>query len=147
MTTYAGSKAQAGRGSTLSIGATPTEIGECSDVPFTRPEWDFVDVTNLDSGSDQEMLPTIRKAASFTVKGNRVSSDAGQLAVETAYGSGALTAFTLQLPKTAAQTSTGDKYAFNAFVKSSSFDVTPTKQVEFSIALQTSGPITFTAGS
>jgi hypothetical protein len=145
--TYTGSKAQAGRGSTLSIGGTPTEIGEIVDVPFTRPEWDFVDVTNLDSGSDQEMLPTIRKAASFTAKGNRVGTDAGQLLVETAYANAALNSFTIQLPKTAAQTTSGDKYVFNAYVKGASFDVSPTKQVDYSIMLQTSGPVVFTAGS
>lgn len=147
MSGYTGSKAQAGRGSTLSIGATPTEIGEMTDVSFNRPEWDFVDVTNLDSGSDQEMLATIRKAASFTAKGNRVAADAGQLLVETAYATGALSAFTLQLPKTSTQTVSGDKYTFNAYVKSASFDVAPTKQIEYSISLQTSGPVTFTAGS
>lgn len=144
---YTGSKAQAGRGSTFSIGGTPTLIGEVSDIPFNRPEWDFVDVTNLDSGSDQEMLSTIRKAASFTVKGNRVAADAGQLLVEAAYASGAINSFTITLPKTATQTVSGDKYAFNAFVKSASFDVAPTKQVEYSINLQTSGPVTYTAGS
>jgi hypothetical protein len=144
---YTGSKAQAGRGSMLSIGATPTEIGECSDVPFNRPEWDFVDVTNFDSGSDQEMLSTIRKAATFAVKGNRVSADAGQLLVETAYANGALTAFVLQLPKTATQTTKGDSYAFNAYVKSAGFDVSTTKQIQFNLNLQTSGPVTFTAGT
>jgi len=145
--TYSGSKAQAGRGSTLSIGATPTEIGEMTSVPFNRPEWDFVDVTNFDSTSDQEMLPTIRKAATFSVKGNRVATDAGQLLVEAAYASGALNSFTILLPKTATQTTTGDKYLFNAYVKGASFDVAVTKQVEYTINLQTSGPITYTAGS
>ena len=144
---YAGSKSQAGRGSMLSIGATPTEVGECSDVPFTRPEWDFVDVTNFDSSSDQEMLATIRKAATFACKGNRVMSDAGQLLVEAAYQSGALTAFTLTLPKTPTQTTKGDVYTFNAFVKTFGFDISPTKQIEFNLSLQTSGAVTFTAGS
>jgi len=144
---YTGSKAQPGRGSKLSIGTTPTEIGEVSDVPFNRPEWDFVDVSNFDSAVDQEMLPTMRKAASFTAKGNRVAADAGQLLVEAAYASGALNSFTLLLPLAAGQTVTGDKYVFNAYVKSCQFDVATTKQVEYSILLQTSGPITYTAGS
>lgn len=144
---YSGSKAQAGRGSTLSIGATPTEIGEVSDVQFSRPEMDLVDVTNFDSGGDQELLPTIRKSNTFTVKGNRVSSDAGQQAAETAYQTFALSAFTLQLPKTPTQTVAGDKYTFNAYVKNLSFDVATTKQIEFSMMLQISGAVTFTAGS
>jgi predicted secreted protein len=145
--TYTASKAQAGRGSVFSIGGTPTEIGEVTDISFNRPEWDFVDVTNLDSGSDQEMLPTIRKATTFTVKGNRVAADAGQTAVETAYASAALAAFTLLLPKTATQTVSGDKYTFSAYVKNAAFDVAPTKQIEYNISLQTSGAVTYTAGS
>ncbi|HKD60545.1 MAG TPA: hypothetical protein VKB47_08795 [Terracidiphilus sp.] len=144
---YTGSKSQAGRGSQFLIGATPTEVGECSDVQFNRPEWDFADVTNLDSGSDQELLSTIRKATTINLKGNRVSSDAGQVLVETNYQSGAEVAFTLQLPKTGSQVTAGDKYVGNAFVKASTFDVTPTKQIEFNITLQPTGPITLTVGS
>ena len=146
-TAYNGSQAQAGRGSVFAVGATPTTVGECSDVQFNRPDWDFVDVTNLDSGSDQELLPTIRKATTITLKGNRVPADAGQTALETAYQSGAKIAFTLTLPKSGTQTVAGDKYTGNAYVKSSTFDVTPTKQIEFNVVLQPTGPITETAGS
>lgn len=145
--TYTGSKAQAGRGSLLSIGSTPTPIGECADVPFNRPEWETVDVTNFDSGMDEEQLVTIRKAATFSVTGNRVSSDAGQEAAEDAYQTGTLTAFTFALPKTTAQTATGDTYAFKAYVKGSSFKVQPTGKIEFTLNLQTSGPVLLTVGS
>jgi hypothetical protein len=144
---YTGSKAQAGRGSLLSIGATPTPIGECADIPFNRPEWETVDTTNFDSGADEEQLVTIRRAATFSVTGNRVSSDAGQTAAETAYQTGALTTFTLQLPKTTVQTTAGDKYAFSAFVKGSNFKLSPTGKIEFTLNLQTSGPVTLTPGS
>jgi predicted secreted protein len=145
--TYSGSQAQAGRGSTLSIGSTPVAIGELADVPFKRGEWDNVDVTNFESGSDQELLPTIRKSVTFTLKGNRVSTDAGQAAVETAYQSGALATFKLQLLKNPAQTTTGDYYSFSAYIKASDFDVKTTDKIEFSITLQTSGAITLTEGS
>jgi hypothetical protein len=144
---YTGSKAQAGRGSLLSIGATPTPIGECADIPFNRPEWETVDITNFDSGSDEEQLVTIRRAATFSVTGNRVSSDAGQISVEAAYQSGALTPFTLQLPKTGAQTTSGDKFTFSAYVKGSNFKLSPTGKIEFTLNLQTSGPIPFVQGS
>jgi hypothetical protein len=144
---YTGSKAQAGRGSILAIGATPTPIGECSDVPFNRPEWETVDTTNFDSGSDEEQLVTIRRAATFSITGNRVSSDAGQVAAETAYQSGALMPFTFTLPKTTAQTSSGDKYAFQAYVKGSNFKASPTGKVEFTLNLHSSGPVVLTAGT
>jgi hypothetical protein len=145
--TYTGSKAQAGRGSNISIGATPTAIGEITDVPVTRPKWDTDDVTNLESGSDSEFITTIRKSASFTLKGNRVSSDAGQEAVESAYQSGAITAFVITLPKNASQTTTGDSYSFNALILSYDFTISPTKKIEFSIDLQVSGGMPLTAGS
>jgi hypothetical protein len=145
--TYGGSQAQAGRGSTLSIGATPTLIGEVKDVPLNRGKWDVVDTTNFESGSDSEQLVTMRKPGSCTFKGNRVSSDTGQAAVETAYQSGALVAFVLTLPKTAAQTTTGDKYTFNAFVVSSDFSDSTTAAIEFTIELNISGGCTLTVGS
>jgi hypothetical protein len=144
---YTGSQAQAGRGSQLSIGASPILIGEVKDLPLTRGKWALVDTTNFESGSDSEQLVTIRKPGTCTFKGNRVSSDAGQAAVEAAYQSGVLTAFTLQLPKTSAQTSKGDTYTFNAFVA----DWTLTNQVEqvieFTIELSISGGSTLTEGS
>lgn len=144
---YTSSQAQPGRGWSLSVGATPTLVGEIADLPFTRPEWDFANVTNLQSGSDEEMLPVIRKAAKFAIKGNRVDVDAGQVLVEAAYRSGALLACVVTATKTAAQTTSGDKWTFNAYVVKSNFAVSPTKQVEFEIDFQTSGDVVPTAGS
>src|SRR6185437_4550393 len=118
-----------------------------SDFPLNRPDWDFVDTTNFESGSDAEMLSTIRKAPTIEMKGNRVAGDAGQVAVETAYQAGTISSFTVTLPKTSTQTTSGDKYVFNAYVKNCNFSIQTTKQIEFSISLQVSGPCTFTAGS
>lgn len=144
---YTGSQAQAGRGSSLSIGATPTLIGEITDVPFKRPEWNFVDVTNFESGNDEEVLSTIRKTGQFTVTFNRVSSDAGQAAVEAAYQSGALSPFVMQLAKATGQVTNGDKYVFNAYVIGSDLGIKPTDKIAGSITLKTSGPVTLTVGS
>jgi len=145
--TYGGSQAQAGRGSVLSIGSTPTLIGEIKEVPLNRGKWEIVDTTNFESGSDSEQLVTIRKPGTITFKGNRVSTDAGQALVETAYQSGALTAFVLQLPKNLTQTTAGDKYTFNAFVVGSDFSDAVNAVIEFSIELQISGACTLTEGS
>jgi len=145
---YTGSQAQPGRGSTISIGtSSPPVIGEVADITLNRGKWDFANTTNLQSGSDEEMLAVIRKAAQMTLKGNRVDTDAGQIAVEAAYQAGSLQTFVIQLPKTAAQTTIGDKYTFTAYVDSSDFTISPTKQIEFTMQLQTSGAITLTAGS
>jgi hypothetical protein len=143
---YTGTKAQAGLGTTLSIGSTPTEIGETDDLPFDRPEWGTADATNFDSTAE-EFITTIQKSMEFTVTGNRVSSDAGQAAAEAAYASGASTPFTVQLKKTATQTTSGDKFTFNALVLGSSFRVQPTGVIKFSLKLKTTGPVTFTIGS
>ncbi len=145
--TYSGSLAQAGRGSSLSIGGTPVLIGEVKEVPLNRGKWSMIDTTNFESASDSEQLAVIRKPGSCTFKGNRVSSDAGQVAVETAYQSGALVAFVLQLPKTAAQTTAGDKYSFSAFVTGSDFTDSVEQAIEFSIELNISGGCTLTVGS
>jgi hypothetical protein len=145
--TYLSSAAQAGRGSVLAIGATPTSIGEVKNVPLNRGKWDLVDTTNWESGSDSEQLVTIRKPGSVSFKGNRVSADAGQVLVEAAYQSGVLTAFLLTLPKTPTQTTTGDKYAFNAFVVGSNFTDDVMQAIEFDIELQISGACTLTLGS
>lgn len=145
--TYSSSQAQAGRGTSISIGSTPTLIGEVTDIPLNRGKWETTEVTNFESGSDAEFLATIRKPGPITIKGNRVSSDAGQVAVEAAYQSGALAQFTVQLVKTSAQTSSGDKYVFNALVLNSDFSIQPSKEIAFSLDLQISGPTTFTAGS
>lgn len=145
--TYSGSLAQSGRGTSLAIGSTPTPIGELSDFPLTRGKWGTADVTNFESGSDSEFIATIRKPGTLTLKGNRVSSDAGQVLVEAAYQDGVLQPFVATLPKTAAQTTIGDKYTFNALVLDYSFTITVEKQIEFSIELQISGAVTLTVGS
>lgn len=147
MAGYPGSQAQAGRGTTLGIGATPTLIGELSDLPLNRGKWNTVETTNFDSGSDAEYLSTVRKAATITLKGNRVSSDAGQVAVEAAYQAGTRETFVVTLPKTSTQTTAGDTYTFEALVVSCDFSIQTEKQVEFSIELQVTGATTFTAGS
>jgi hypothetical protein len=145
--TYTGSKAIAGRGSILSVGATPTVVGEVKSSGFTGNKWDTVDVTNYQSGPDREFIVTVRDNGTLKVAGNRVSTDAGQLLVEAAYGTGAITAFILTLPKSAAQTTTGDTYGFNALVESRSFDDDVTKEISWDVSLKISGAVTFTAGT
>ena len=146
---YTGSQAQAGRGSQLSIGASPILIGEVKDVPLDRGKWAVVDTTNFESGSDSEQLVTIRKPGSCTFKFNRVSTDAGQTAVEAAYQSGDLTPFTLTLPinAKAGQTERGDVYTFNAFVISSDFSDQVEQAIEGTVELEISGGCTLTPGA
>lgn len=145
--TYTGSLAQAGRGSVLSVGGTPTVVGEVKSSAFQGNKWDTVDVTNYQSGADREFIVTVRDNGTLKVAGNRVAADAGQLLVEAAYGTGAITAFTLTLPKAASQTTSGDKYAFSALVESRSFDDDVTKEISWDVSLKISGAVTYTAGT
>jgi hypothetical protein len=144
---YTGSLAQAGLGTSLSIGTTPTLIGEVIDPDFQRGDWGFDDVTNLESTLDEEVINTIRKTGAITFTGNRISADAGQLLVEAAYATGAKSTYTVVLPKTAAQTVSGDTWAVSAYVEKSQFKVEPTKAIKFTITLKTTSTWVFTAGS
>jgi hypothetical protein len=148
MAGYTGTKAQTGAGTMIDIGTSPgVVLGEVSDLPVNRPKWATANVTNFESGKDAEYIGTVREGATVNIKGNRVSGDAGQVAAEAAYQSGAPTPFLITLPKTSAQSSAGDTIAFTAIVLSFDFSVSPTKQVEFSADLQVSGPSVVTVGT
>jgi predicted secreted protein len=143
---YTQSQAKAGRGSSISIGPatgsppTATLIGEMTDLPFSAPKWDTVDVSNMEYGSDSESLVTMRKPSSFTVKCNRVASDAGQVAVIAAHSAGTLSPFTIVL-------NSGETITFNAYVLSYDLPAEVTKEIDFSFDLQTSGAVTMTVAS
>lgn len=137
----------AGTAGTPPSSGAGTVIGEVSDSPLNRGEWQFDDTTNFQSDSDKEVISTIRDNGSVPFKGNRVSSDAGQLLVEAAYQSGAKQSFTLTFPKTSAQTVKGDSYSWAAFVKGHKFTVETTKKIGMEVDLMVSGKITFTPGS
>lgn len=145
--TYTGSLATAGRGSLLTVGGTPTTVGEIKSASITGNSWGTADVTNFQSGADREFITTVRENGQLKISGNRVALDAGQVIVEAAYQSGAITAFTLTLAKSAAQTTNGDKYSFMALVESRSFDADVTKEVSWSVSLKISGAVTYTAGT
>lgn len=143
---YTKSNAQTGKGTQLAIGATPTPIMEVKSIKLSGNKWDTEDTTNMNS-IEKEFVNTIMDPGEYSVAGNRVSSDSGQTAVETAFASGALTAFTITLPMTSAQTTKGDSYAFNALITERDFNFDVTKAIDFSLKLKVSGPITFTIGS
>jgi len=149
---YTGSKAQAGRGSQLSIGTTGTTptftlVGEVKSSGVSGAQWGTTDVSNFESGADQEFITTIRNNGNVKLDGNRVSSDAGQVLVEAAFSTGGVVPWKLVLPLTAAQTTTGDTYTFNALVESREFTVDTTKEINYSVSLKISGPVTLVTGS
>ncbi|RSL15571.1 hypothetical protein EDE15_1062 [Edaphobacter aggregans] len=154
---YTGSRAQAGRGSSLSIGGvtgaggSPTfvTIGEIKSSGISGAQWSTDDVSNFQSGADSEFITTMRDNGTLDISGNRVASDAGQVAVEAAFASGLKYDFKLVLPINvqAGQTTVGDTYGFSALVQSRDISVDTSKAVGWSVKLKISGPVTLSAGS
>jgi len=159
MPTVASKAAVLGSGSILSIGgvtgATGTEtylpIGELTDFKFDGFKRDTAQNTNFDSGQVRQDLGTILDYGSLSGTYNRVSSNAGQLALIAALqtSAGSPYDFKLVLPINAAegQTTTGDTYAMSGIVtEAGAFDLSQTKvsTSTFSIKLNS---VTFTAGS
>lgn len=153
---YTGSKAQAGRGSKIAIGpvagtSSPTyvEIMEIRNATLIEAIFDTEDVSNFDSNLDKEFVKLMRDNGKPKFSGNRVSSDAGQLAAIAAFNDAA-SSYMMQvtLPKRPDQVTTADVYTFNALVIG--FTIGPVevnKAIPVDITLQITGPATFTAGA
>jgi hypothetical protein len=149
------SKAQSGRGTQISIGTvaggvtTWTPIGECKSAPLEGAKFKTVDVTNFDSGLDDEFITTTRDPGESTFEGNRNSSDAGQVLVTAAYQSGLIVPFKVVLPinTAAGQTTQGDVFTFNALVLSTDFPVSVEGAITFKVGVKKTGPTVLTVGS
>jgi hypothetical protein len=151
---YTGSKAQAGRGSQLFVGGVSgagapvtTLVGEVKSAGVSGAQWATEDVSNFESGADIEFGTTMRDNGTMDLMGNRVSSDAGQIAIEAAFGTGSKYDWKLQLPLAPGQSTTGDIYTFSALVVSREFPIETTKIIPFTVKLKISGPVTLTVGS
>jgi hypothetical protein len=144
---YTKSAAITGAGTILSIGATPTPVAEIKSIKVSGRKWDTDDVTNMSSPGYKEFISTIIDPGEWALEGNRVSGDAGQAAMEAAFASGALTAFTVQLPVAGAQKTKGDCYTFNALVTEIDYSFETTKADSMSCKLKVSGAITLAVGS
>jgi hypothetical protein len=148
MSTYTGSKGQVGLRTILSIGSTPTVVGEVKSLKLNGRKWDTDDSTNMQSLA-KEFISTIQDPGEWDIDFTRVSNDVGQIALEAAFASGAITTFTIQLPVNtkAGQSTTGDKFAFNALVTEVPYNFETTKIDSGSCKLKMSGPMTITVGS
>jgi hypothetical protein len=151
---YSGSSSFSGAGSILSIqtgGASSspvfTVINEIASANLTGRQAKTSDCTNFSSGKVSEFLSVIVDSGSIDIKANYVAADAGQSALSTAFSSLTKTLFSLQLPLSPAQLTTGDLYKFPAIVSEFSFDVNVEKQIELSAKLKISGALTLVSGS
>ena len=155
MSTYTGSKAQTGRGAVLSIGGVASATGTPTWVPIfevkktsIKNQWDKVERTNFNSGILKEFGKTMLDAGTVSLGGGRVSSDAGQAALNAAFldGNNAYK-FQLTYPLAPGQTTTPDIETFNALVMSAGRDIDTETDIEFSIDLQITFLDTLIVGS
>jgi hypothetical protein len=153
---YTTSQAQAALGIVISIGprvgtASPTyvPIFELDAAPTTGFKWDVEMITNFNSpNATKEKLKTLVDPGKVQLSGNRVSGDAGQLALKAAFLDPANAyLFKITYPLTILQTTTGDIDTFNALV--TQFDNTRDlgKAMKISVELDRTGAVTFTAGA
>lgn len=126
-------------------------VGEIKNTDPGKGQFDKEDVSNFESDLDKEYLKLMRDNGAPKISGNRVSGDAGQLAVVAAYNDGDnpyMIQITLPINKKIGQTTTGDVYTYDALVMGQSFGpVEVNKAIPFECELQITGPVTFTAGS
>lgn len=150
---YTASKSQTGQGTIIQVNATGTSpptwvvIGEPLSCTFSDKNM-FDDSTNLQSVA-KEFLATLKDPGKLSVDLNRVSSDAGQLALETSYNAQSRLSYQVVLPinTVAGQTTQGDTYTFLAYVEHLTPDIKTDKKVVSKFELQITGPITFAIGS
>jgi len=147
---YTQSLANSGLGTIIAIKVASSfvTIGEITDGPLSGRKLNTTDVTNFQSLA-QEFKATLITSGDVKLSGNYVGTDAGQLAVETAFEAKATPQFQVTLPITGTQTTTGDVWTFNAIVEEwNSFgNLSPSKAVQFSGSLKISGLLSKTAGT
>lgn len=152
------SKAQVlGSGCTLSIGnitgtsgaETFVPIGELADFSFDGFKRATTTATNFDSGNIVSYLGTLLDYSTLSGTYNRVSNNAGQLALLAALQTGAAYNFKLQLEPNIliGQIVAGDSYLLSAIVtEAGAFDLSQTKVSASKFSLQLNS-VAFTAGS
>lgn len=149
---YSGTQSQSGLGTAIAINtgtvSTPTwtTIGEVVDLTQSNYQNESDDATNLESTA-REFIATLLNPGTWECTINRVSSDAGQTALVSAFNGRTNTMFKVTLPKTASQSTTGDAYSFTALVEKYGMNIKPDKKISISASLKVSNAITFTAGS
>lgn len=156
--TYTGSKASQAMGTSVSVGPlasatgspTYTAIGEITDVEFSGSKRTVLDPTNMQSGGIVEKLDTLLDNGNIKLTMNRITTDAGQIALAAAYTAGGKYLFQVQEPvnEEIGQTTTGNLYAFSAIISEGpNFKLDPKNLTQVSYTLDISGALTFTAGS
>jgi hypothetical protein len=141
---------------TVAPAATPTGVAVLQLKEFTVPEqsWSYDDITNTSSpavgvGVLKESLATLVDPGEFSATGIFLPSDPGLIALQTAFQTGLANAFQIQLKPIGGQSTTGNIYAFNAYVAKNPVpsNVDAGKAVTVKISLKLDSVMTVLAGS
>jgi predicted secreted protein len=140
---YANSQAIAGRGSILQFGTgsvspyTFSVLAEVKKIQFSGSKYDLADVTNFESGTFREWLPTLADSGEISFEANLIPSDASQAALLTAFNNATLQPWQVVLPNSVGT------FAFNAYVSSLERDIPLDKEATISGKLKVTGQIQF----
>jgi hypothetical protein len=141
---------------TVAPASTPTGIAILQMKDFTMPsqKWSYDDVTNTSSpavgvGVLKESLATLVDPGEFSCTGVFLPSDPGLLALQTAFTTGLANAFQVQLQPLGGQSTSGNVYAFNAYVQENPIpsNISAEKAVTIKISLKLDSVITTKAGA
>lgn len=154
---YTGSKASVPMDTVVSIGPlasatgspTYTAIGEVTAAQFSGAKRTVLNPTNFQS-TGIEKIDALADYGSLKLTMNRITNDAGQVALQAAWVAGGKYLFEVQEEIDAAlgQTTTGNLTTFSAIISDGpAFDLEPNKLPVLSYTLDISGATAFTAGS
>jgi len=141
---------------TVAPTATPTGVAVLQLKEFTVPEqsWSYDDITNTSSpavgvGVLKESLATLVDPGEFTATGIFLPSDPGIIALQTAFQTGLANAFQIQLKPISGQSTTGNIYAFSAYVAKNPVpsNIDATRAVTVKISLKLDSVMTVATGS
>lgn len=137
-------KALIGKGTTLSIGATPTLVAEIKSIKYSGYKRAMEDASNMDS-ANVESIPGLLDPGEIEIAGNYIGADAGQVAIRAALEAATLSDFTVTYPKGTA--TTAPKETFSGYVIELSRDFDATKSSSFSAKIKLNTIPVLTAGA
>ena len=133
------SNAFAGRTSKLKFlnGSSYETLAEVKTIAFSGTKADLVDVTNMDSGTVREWLPTLIDSGDIAFTANLIPGDSSQNTLISLFNNQTLTAWQVVLPNTLGT------FSFNAYVVGLDRDVPVDKEASISGKLKITGAISF----
>jgi hypothetical protein len=141
------------RGTQLQRGTNPsaptgyTTLAEVRKITRTGAKSGFDNVTSMDSGNTEEMLPTILTPGTWDFEVNFVPGDATQQTLLDDYNNQVLSPWKVLLPAGGSfATSYGD-WTFLAYVESEDVTLDFGKAATKSVKLQVTGPVTWNPGT